>query len=125
MGFTLRAALAVLGPEARIVVAELVPAVLAWARGSMVEVFGTSLTDPRVRIRESDVGHLIRSGRSTFDAILLDVDNGPAGLTVKAMTRCTAWRDCAPLARRCVPVAYSRCGHRDLAWISLSDFARG
>jgi spermidine synthase len=83
MGFTLRAALAVLGPEARIVVAELVPAVLAWARGSMVEVFGTSLTDPRVSIRESDVSHLIRSGRSKFDAILLDVDNGPEGLTRK------------------------------------------
>jgi spermidine synthase len=83
MGFTLRAALAVLGPEARIVVAELVPAVLAWARGSMAEVFGTSLEDPRVRIRESDVGHLIRSSRSTFDAILLDVDNGPEGLTRK------------------------------------------
>jgi spermidine synthase len=83
MGFTLRAELAVLGPEARIVVAELVPAVLAWARGSMVEVFGTSLTDPRVTIRESDVGHLIRSGRSTFDAILLDVDNSPEGLTRK------------------------------------------
>src|SRR6266404_8402733 len=56
MGFTLRAALTVLGPEARIVVAELVPAVIAWARGSMVEVFGTSLKDPRVSIRESDVG---------------------------------------------------------------------
>ena len=83
MGFTLRAALAVLGPEARIVVAELVPAVLAWARGSMVEVFGTSLTDPRVTIRESDVGHLIRSGWSAFDAILLDVDNGPEELTRK------------------------------------------
>jgi spermidine synthase len=83
MGFTLRAALAMLGPEARIVVAELVPAVLAWARGSMVEVFGTSLKDPRVSIRESDVGHLIRSSRSTFDAILLDVDNGPEGLTRK------------------------------------------
>src|SRR5665213_4377947 len=83
MGFTLRAALAVLGPAARIVVAELVPAVLAWARGPMVEVFGTSLTDPRVRIQESDVGLLIRSGRSTFDAILLDVDNGPEGLTRK------------------------------------------
>jgi spermidine synthase len=83
MGFTLRAALAVLGPEARIVVAELVPAVLAWARGSMGELFGTSLTDPRVTIRESNVGHLIRSGRSTFDAILLDVDNGPEGLTLK------------------------------------------
>lgn len=83
MGFTLRAALAVLGPEARIVVAELVPAVVAWARGSMAEVFGTSLTDPRVKICESDVGHLIRSGRATFDAILLDVDNGPEGLTRK------------------------------------------
>jgi spermidine synthase len=83
MGFTLRAALAVLGSDARITVAELVPAVLAWARGPMVEVFGTSLTDPRVSIRESDVGHLIRSGRSTFDAILLDVDNGPEGLTRK------------------------------------------
>jgi spermidine synthase len=84
MGFTLRAALAILGTEARIIVAELVPAVLAWARGSMVEVFGKSLTDPRVSIREVDVGHLIRSGRSTFDSILLDVDNGPEGLTRKA-----------------------------------------
>jgi hypothetical protein len=101
MGFTLRAALAELGPKARIVVAELVPAVLAWARGSMLEVFGTSLKDPRVRIRESDVGHLIRSSRSTL-----------------------TWRDCAPLARRCVPVAYSRCGHRDQTCISLGDFAR-
>jgi spermidine synthase len=81
MGFTLRAALAVLGTEARIIVAELVPAALAWARGSMVEVFGKSLTDPRVSIREADVGHLIRSGGSPFDAILLDVDNGPEGLT--------------------------------------------
>jgi spermidine synthase len=84
MGFTLRAALAALGTEARIIVAEVVPAVLAWARGSMAEVFGESLTDPRVSVREADVGHLIRSGRSTFDAILLDVDNGPEGLTRKA-----------------------------------------
>jgi spermidine synthase len=80
MGFTLRAALTVLGSEARITVAELVPAVLRWARGSMVEVSGTSLTDPRVSIREADVGHLIRAGRSTFDAILLDVDNGPVAM---------------------------------------------
>ena len=50
----------------------------------MLEVFGDSLTDPRVSIREADVGHLIRSGRSTFDAILLDVDNGPEGLTREA-----------------------------------------
>jgi spermidine synthase len=87
MGFTLRAALAALGTEARIVVAEIVPAVLVWARTSMVEVFGKSLTDPRVSVREADVGHLIRTGRSPFDAILLDVDNGPEGLTRKANDR--------------------------------------
>lgn len=81
MGFTLRAALAVLGAEARIVVAELVPAVVAWARGAMAEVFGDSLKDVRVTIREVDVSQLIRSERGGFDAILLDVDNGPEGLT--------------------------------------------
>ena len=84
MGFTLRAALAVLGSEARIDVAELVPAVVAWARGPLAEVFGDSLADPRVRLREADVGRLIRDGRSSYDAILLDVDNGPEGLTRKA-----------------------------------------
>ena len=83
MGFTLRAALAALGPAARIVVAELVPAVVSWARGPMAEVFADSLTDPRVGIRETDVGHLIRAEASAFDAILLDVDNGPQGLTRK------------------------------------------
>jgi spermidine synthase len=87
MGFTLRAALAVLGTEARIVVAELVPAVVAWARSSMAEVFGNSLTDPRVSVREADIGDLIRSGRSPYDAILLDVDNGPEGLTRKSNDR--------------------------------------
>ncbi|HEV3373145.1 MAG TPA: spermidine synthase [Xanthobacteraceae bacterium] len=81
MGFTLRAALAVLGTQARITVAELVPAVVAWAHGPMAEVFGDSLTDPRVRIHEADVGALIARARSGLDAILLDVDNGPAGLT--------------------------------------------
>jgi spermidine synthase len=81
MGFTLRAALAAVGAEARIVVAELVPAVVAWARGPMAEVFGQSLADRRVSIRELDVGLLIRSGASTYDAILLDVDNGPEGLS--------------------------------------------
>ena len=83
MGFTLRAALAVLGGKAQIVVAELVPAVVAWARGPMAEIFGDSLNDPRVTIREADVAEIIRSHRSTFDAILLDVDNGPEGLTRK------------------------------------------
>lgn len=84
MGFTLRAALGELGPDARIVVAELVPAVVAWAKGPMAEVFGACLADSRVGIEEVDVGGLIRSARSAYDAILLDVDNGPEGLTRKA-----------------------------------------
>ena len=84
MGFTLRAALAVLGSEARIVVAELVPAVIAWAKGPMAEIFGDSLADPRASIRSADVVEVIRSHDSAFDAILLDVDNGPEGLIRKA-----------------------------------------
>jgi spermidine synthase len=84
MGFTLRAALGAVGSKAQIVVAELVPAVVAWARGPMAEIFGDSLSDPRVRIDETDVSEIIRSHKSKFDAILLDVDNGPEGLTRKA-----------------------------------------
>src|SRR3984885_245096 len=84
MGFTLRAALAVLGTEARITVAELVPAVIAWARGPMAGIFGDSMTDPRVSIREADVADVIKAKASAFDAILLDVDNGPEGLIRKA-----------------------------------------
>lgn len=81
MGFTLRAALEKLGPQAEVVVAELVPAVVAWARGPMAAVFGGSLDDSRVKIREADVGAVIAEARGAFDAILLDVDNGPDGLT--------------------------------------------
>ena len=81
MGFTLRAALKILGPQARIAVAELVPAVVKWARGPMAEIFEGSLDDPRVTIHETDVGELIRAGKQAYDAILLDVDNGPEGLS--------------------------------------------
>jgi spermidine synthase len=84
MGFTLRAALAVLGSDARVVVAELVPAVIAWARGPMAAIFGDCLTDPRADIREADVVELVQSHKSAFDAILLDVDNGPEALIRKA-----------------------------------------
>jgi spermidine synthase len=84
MGFTLRAALAVAGTEARITVAELVPAVIAWARGPMAEMFGRSLEDPRARILTADVASVIRSSASAYDAILLDVDNGPEGLMRRA-----------------------------------------
>ena len=81
MGFTLRAALKNLGPDARITVAELVPAVIDWARGPMAELFAGCLKDPRVGIHKGDVGALIAEARTAFDAILLDVDNGPDGLT--------------------------------------------
>jgi spermidine synthase len=84
MGFTLRAALAVLGTDARITVAELVPAVIAWARGPMANIFAESLNDPRASILNADVIAVIRSHSSAFDAILLDVDNGPEGLIRKA-----------------------------------------
>jgi len=84
MGFTLRAALAALTADASITVAELVPAVVAWARGPMAEVLEGCLDDPRVGVLEADVGDLIGSARSAYDAILLDVDNGPDGLTRQA-----------------------------------------
>lgn len=84
MGFTLRAALAVLGPQARVTVVELVPAILTWARGPMADLFGDSLADPRVTISVADVARSIGAARAAFDAILLDVDNGPQGLTRRA-----------------------------------------
>ena len=87
MGFTLRAALAVLPGDASVTVAELVPAVVAWARGPMAEVFKGCLDDPRVGVHEGDVGEAIRAGKGGYDAILLDVDNGPDGLTRKSNDR--------------------------------------
>jgi spermidine synthase len=81
MGFTLRAALALLGKDAAVEVVELVPAVVAWARGPMAELFAGCLDDARVTIREEDVGRVIATASSAYDAILLDVDNGPDGLS--------------------------------------------
>lgn len=81
MGFTLRAALAALGRDARLTVAELVPEIIAWARGPMAELTAGCLDDRRVRIVEGDVEAVIGAGRGEYDAILLDVDNGPDGLT--------------------------------------------
>lgn len=83
MGFTLRAALAALGGNSAVTVAELVPEVVAWARGPMAEIFGSCLDDPRVTIRETDVAQLIRAQAAAWDAILLDVDNGPEGIVYK------------------------------------------
>lgn len=84
MGFTLRAALKAFGAGARIVVAELVPAVADWARGPMADLFGACLDDPRVELVLADVAALIRAPGALYDAILLDVDNGPEGMTQSA-----------------------------------------
>lgn len=81
MGFTLRKALAGLGPEGRCTVAELVPGIIEWARGPMAEMTAGCLDDPRTHIVIEDVAAVIRQGRGAYDAILLDVDNGPDGLT--------------------------------------------
>ncbi len=81
MGFTLRSALAALGADAQVTVAELVPEIIEWARGPMVDLAAGCLDDPRVRLIERDVVAVIAEAVATYDAILLDVDNGPDGLT--------------------------------------------
>ncbi len=80
MGFTLAAALDALGPDAEVVVAELVPEVVDWNRGAMGGPSGHPLEDPRSTVYVGDVGALIRTEPAGFDAILLDVDNGPEAL---------------------------------------------
>jgi spermidine synthase len=81
MGFTLRAVLGSLGPDAQVTVAELVPGIIDWARGPMAALTDGCLDDRRVRLRIDDVADAIRDAPCAFDAILLDVDNGPDGLT--------------------------------------------
>ena len=81
MGFTLRAALDALPETAAVEVAEIVPAVVDWNRGPLAHLSGEAVSDPRVTIHLADVARVIGTARNRYDAILLDVDNGPAGLT--------------------------------------------
>lgn len=83
MGFTLAAALRNLGEDAEVVVAELVPGVVAWNRGVLGKYAGHPLQDKRATILEGDVAKRLRAQRQAFDVIMLDVDNGPNGLTRK------------------------------------------
>lgn len=82
MGFTLRAVLNFRPPVFIVTVAELFPAVVAWNRGELAHLAHAPLEDPRVRLLESDVSDLMAASPNAFDAILLDVDNGPAAFTV-------------------------------------------
>jgi len=81
MGFTLRATLDLLSADATVVVAELVPAVVEWNRGPLGPLAGDPLKDKRVRVETGDVAAILRSSLGQFDAVLLDVDNGPAAFT--------------------------------------------
>ena len=85
MGFTLRASCAALSPKGKITIVELVPEVVAWSKQYMREMSGDALADPRVELIIADVADVIREG--SYDAILLDVDNGPDGLTRDANNR--------------------------------------
>ena len=81
MGFTLRATLDLLPPDATVVVAELVPAVVEWNRGPLGPLAGHPLKDKRVRVETGDVAVTLSSHLGQFDAVLLDVDNGPTAFT--------------------------------------------
>lgn len=87
MGYTLAAALAQSGPDAKIIVAELIPAVVEWNEKHLGHLAGNPLDDPRTRVVQEDVVITINRKKSVWDAILLDVDNGPAGLTRKENDR--------------------------------------
>ena len=81
MGFTLAAALKAVLPSAQVTVAELIPEVVEWNQGPLGECAGQPLLDPRTHIHIVDVAKLLAEGTADFDAILLDVDNGPEGIT--------------------------------------------
>ena len=81
IGFTLAAVLSHTGPDARVVVSELIPAVVRWNRDYMGQLAGFPLNDRRVQVREQDVAQVMRENKGGFDAIMLDVDNGPSSFT--------------------------------------------
>ncbi|TYP64984.1 spermidine synthase [Stutzerimonas stutzeri] len=84
MGFTLASSLRHLGEDAEVQVAELVPGVIDWNRGPLGEKSGMPINDPRTRVLRKDVAEVLKSEPQGYDAIMLDVDNGPEGLTRKS-----------------------------------------
>ena len=88
LGFTLKAVLERLGPESTVHVAELIPAVVAWNREFLSGLNGALLNDPRVKIFVADVWDVIaQAGRARYDAVLLDIDNGPIALVQEQNSR--------------------------------------
>ena len=95
LGFTLREALRHLGPDAEVVVAELVAEVIAWNANPDYALSAEAMADPRVRIVHDDVSNVLRKNAGGFDAIMLDTDNGPEGMIMKENSRLYAVRGIA------------------------------
>jgi spermidine synthase len=92
LGFTLRAALRELGPDAEVVVAELVPEVIEWNADERYGLSVEAMRDPRVRVVLDDVSNVLRASPAAFDAIMLDTDNGPDGMLMSENARLYAAR---------------------------------
>ncbi len=86
-GFTLKAALAVLSADATAIVAEIMPAVIAWNQNPAFPLAADAMADPRVTVLQKDVGDVIRESPGRFDSIVMDVDNGPAALSADSNAR--------------------------------------
>ena len=84
MGYSVRTALDILREDARVVVAELVPAVIEWNRGVLADLAGRPLDDRRTELHEADVAQLITAARGDYDAIMLDVDNGAEAMVLES-----------------------------------------
>jgi len=103
MGFTLRAALDTLLPDARVHVVELVPEVVAWNREHLGHLAGQPLADSRVSVNVDDVAITIREAREPWHAILLDVDNGPDAFTSPANAALYGFKGLMAARRALVP----------------------
>jgi spermidine synthase len=114
LGFTLRAALRVLRDDAEVVVAELVPEVIAWNADPRWDISVAAMHDPRVRVVQDDVTAVLRASPGAFDAIMLDTDNGPDGMLISENARLYAARGVAST------VAALRPGGRIVYW-SVGD----
>lgn len=95
LGFTMREALRQLGPDAEVVVAELVAEVIEWNANPDYALSAEAMRDPRVRIVHDDVSKVLRKNVGGFDAIMLDTDNGPEGMIMKENSRLYATRGIA------------------------------
>jgi spermidine synthase len=103
MGYTLRATLDLLPADATVVVAELVPAVVEWNRGVLAPLANRPLDDARVQIEMGDVSGIVRAARARFDAVLLDVDNGPNAFTSPVNSRLYDDQGLAAMSRALKP----------------------